>query len=244
MAPRPPIPPPPTTVSRRRLLGAGLAAGLGTAGLLALRFDLTGGHNPTAAQAEAAPTSASTPSAQAVTSQNRPSVAVLGDSITFQSEAEIRAALAATTLVSLVGRSGKTIGELQPDADAAALSTPDIVVINLGSNDAYNAVDPTKTMLDLDHMMATFPASHLVMVTITASFFTESFNARARAINRQIRASRAVVVPWDKIVAAENAQPSPAGPLLVDGLHPEPRGRVLLANKIAQAVASVPVTAT
>lgn len=229
---------PPPAISRRRLLRAGLVAGIGTAGVVALGADLTGTlgrHTTPVAGDPLAPGSDAV-----VASPQAPTVAVLGDSITYQSEMEIRAALASTTLISLVGRSGKTIGEVQPDADAAAASVPDIVVINLGTNDAYNKLDPAKSHLDLVHMMATFPESHLVMVTITASFFTEAFNSRARAINAAIRASRAVVVPWDEIVAAEAASGSPAGPLLVDGLHPEPRGRLLLAERIGQAVASIP----
>jgi lysophospholipase L1-like esterase len=228
----------PATLSRRRLLRAGLVTGVGT--LAVATFGAEAARTFASRVPTAAGNPASSGSRSAAATGMAPTVAVLGDSITYQSEGEIRTALAATSIVSLVGRSGKTIGAVQPDADLAATHTPDIVVIDLGSNDAYNAVDPARSRLDLAHMIATFPTSHLVMVTVTTSFFTESFNSRARAINAQIRASRAVVVPWDEIVAAEAADGSPAGPLLVDGLHPEPRGRVLLADRIGQAVASLP----
>ena len=66
-------------------------------------------------------------------SDRRPTVAVLGDSITFESETELRVALEAGTVVDLtavVGRPGKTFAELLADAEQIATTGPDLVVIN------------------------------------------------------------------------------------------------------------------
>ena len=184
-------------------------------------------------------------------SDPRPSVAVLGDSITFESETELRAALAEATavdLTALVGRPGKTFAELLADGERIAATDPDLVVINLGTNDALKGVPVEDTRLDLDALYAALPDALIVAVAVTTRFSGSPFDVRAQAINDRLRAgcrdgARPVaVVAWDQIVAADDANQadSPAlDPILSDGLHPTPRGRARLADAIAAAVADL-----
>jgi len=182
-------------------------------------------------------------------SDRRPTVAVLGDSITFESETELRVALEAGTVVDLtavVGRPGKTFAELLADAEQIATTGPDLVVINLGTNDALKSVPIGDTRLALDALYAALPDALIVAVAVTTRFSDSPFDVRAQAINDRLRAgcrdrARPVaVVAWDEIVAADDANraDSPAhDPILSDGLHPTPRGRARLADAIAVAVA-------
>ncbi len=166
-------------------------------------------------------------------------VAVLGDSITHEAEAELRAALGAlpgVTVTAIVGRPGGTFADLQDDADEVSASVPDVVVINLGSNDALKQVATETTLAELEAMYEKFPESMVVAVAVTTRFTDSWFDVRAQAVNDHLRARRdqwgvpAAVVAWDEIVAADDA-------ILHDGLHPTARGRARLAGAVAEAVA-------
>ena len=166
---------------------------------------------------------------------------MLGDSITFESETELRAALESATVVDLtafVGRPGKTFAELLADAARIAADDPDVVVINLGTNDALKTVPVEETRLALDALYAAIPDAPIVAVAVTTRFSDSPFDIRAQAINDRLRAGcrdharPVVVVAWDEIVAADEA-------LLSDGLHPTPRGRARLAAAVAATVADI-----
>lgn len=173
-------------------------------------------------------------------------VAVVGDSITHEAEAELRAALGTipdVTVTALVGRPGGTFADLQDDADEVAASVPDIVVINLGSNDALKQVDTETTLAEVDAMCDKFPESLIVAVAVTTRFTDSWFDVRAQAVNDHLRAGRdergvpAAVVAWDEIVAADDAAAPAGDPILTDGLHPSLRGRARLARAVADTVA-------
>ena len=173
-------------------------------------------------------------------------VAMLGDSITFEAEPELRTALAFTTIGTVIGRPGMTATEAGPDAELIAADfiiakppaeLPEIVVVNLGTNDALKNVATAETLAALDHIYAAFGQTRIVAVAITTRFSGSEFDIRAEAINAHLRARRqdggnpVAVVAWDEIVAADPA-------LLSDGLHPTPRGRARLAEAVAAAVAA------
>ena len=166
--------------------------------------------------------------------------------ITYEAREGLRAALSklpTVTLTALVGRPGKTFAEVQSDADEVAASAPEVVVINLGSNDALKQVATHVTLAELEAMYAKFPESLLVAVAVTTRFTDSWFDVRAQAINDHLRAGRryrgvpVAVVAWDEIVAADDASAPPGDPILTVGLHPSPRGRARRAQAVAEAVA-------
>jgi lysophospholipase L1-like esterase len=184
-------------------------------------------------------------------------LALLGDSITHEAEPELRATLEATSrstpdgsaslagwaIVSLVGVPGATIGEMQAAAQATAALAPDLVVVNLGTNDALKSVHSATTLTDLDTLLATLGTSSIVAVTVTTRFTDSPFDVRAQAINDELRSrsaraepGRLVIVAWDEIVAADAIDHPVGDSILSDGLHPTPRGRRRLATAVAAGV--------
>jgi len=170
-------------------------------------------------------------------------VALLGDSITHEAEPELRAALAFTTIGTVIGRPGMTATEAGPDAeliaaDFIAAELPEIVVVNLGTNDALKNVATAETLAALDGIYATLRPTRIVAVAVTTRFSGSEFDNRVQAINDHLRArcqaggNPVSVVAWDEIVAADEA-------LLSDGLHPTPRGRARLAAAVAATVADI-----
>jgi lysophospholipase L1-like esterase len=182
----------------------------------------------------------------------RPTVALLGDSITDQSERDLRAALDAYEVVAVVARPGHTFEDMQADTAVLALDAPDIVVVNLGTNDALKSVDTSRSLAALDATMAAFRRSTVLAVTVAHRFGGSEFDRRAGAINDRLRAGPAAIVAWDEIVALDDAdRRSREGDdhdgqdgivaiegLLVDGLHPSHRGRLRLARAVAETLAA------
>jgi lysophospholipase L1-like esterase len=218
-------------LGRRQVLGLAGVAAAGAVGARVLRpaWDRSGLVVSTPV-ADAAPT---------VAAVDRPAprgVAVLGDSITYQADAAIRAALAGVTPLSVVGRSGFTVEQLLPDAEAAALADPAAVVIELGTNDALQAVPRATTTVALDSMLSLFPDAAVVVVTVSTAFGDAACQARARAINAHLRSFGTAVADWDAAVDREMAAGWPDGPITVDFVHPSPRGQQVLAGLIAGAL--------
>ena len=147
------------------------------------------------------------------------------------------------TVTALVGRPGGTFADLQGDADEVATTGPDVVVINLGSNDALKQVGTETTLAELDAMYEKFAESRVVAVAVTTRFTDSWFDVRAQAVNDHLRTGRdergvpAAVVAWDEIVAADDHDAPAGDPILTDGLHPSLRGRARLARAVADTVA-------
>jgi hypothetical protein len=218
-------------LGRRQVLGLAGVAAVGAVGALVVRpaWGRSGLVVSTPA-ADAAPTVA------AVDHPAPRGVAVLGDSITYQADAAIRAALGGVAPLSVVGRSGFTIEQLLPDAEAAAVAVPAAVVIELGTNDALQAVPLAASTVALDSMLSLFPRAAVVVVTVSTAFGDAACQARARAINVHLRSFGTAVADWDATVRREMAAGWPDGPITVDFVHPSPRGQQVLAGLIADAV--------
>jgi len=225
-------------LGRRQVFGLAGVAAVGAVGALVLgpRRDWSGlvASSTPAAASDAAVTSA----APAV--PVRRGVAVLGDSIAYQGDAAIRAAIGASIgaaePLSVVGRSGYTISQLLPDAEAAALAHPASVVIELGTNDALQAVPGADSVVAYDSILALFPGADIVAVTVSTDFGDAACRTRAQAINDHIRASGVAVADWDGAVRSELAAGWPHGAITVDFVHPSARGQRVLAALIAGAL--------
>ena len=240
---RPASRPTPPTFGRRRLLGLVGVVGVGAAGAVLIRprtdrVALAASSTPatTGLVSSTDPATTSTTSAPTTTSTLAPptGVAMLGDSITYLSDAALRRAIAPVASLSLVGRVGYTISQLLPDAEAAALKNPAAVVIDLGTNDALNAVTRAASVSALDSLLDLFPRATPVLVTVSTHFGDAACVARAKAINAHIRGLGVAVADWDATVGAELAAGLPDGPITLDDVHPTARGQKVLAGLIAR----------
>jgi lysophospholipase L1-like esterase len=169
-----------------------------------------------------------------------PTLAVLGDSITDQSRAELHHALDPhyRTKIGAVTGEGYGSGPLSVAAgegrvlmlEAAtqyARDDPAMVVIALGTNDAWNPrlrLDTAKAAMV--EMIAKFSASCVVGVEVTEWSEAEGYNRdEARTLNGQLRDLADVVVPA--------LPPSDVG---ADMIHPKVEGRKAFANAVASGV--------
>jgi lysophospholipase L1-like esterase len=162
-------------------------------------------------------------------------VAAIGDSITRMVDGDIHNVLDGDYAVSVRGIDGATTAEMQPYADAYAAGVaggkPDIVVMNLGTNDSFRGLSLFAAALQLLAMDAKFPDACTVSVTLNTHTFAAVMNEYHAELNKGIR-QHPHVVDWDAIVATSRV------PLTYDGIHPTDQGRVMLAQAIRAQVDS------
>jgi lysophospholipase L1-like esterase len=157
-----------------------------------------------------------------------PKVGVLGDSIVAVTTADLDARLSPAHLVSITGEGGMKIADEVPRAGEYEATAPDVMVVELGANDAFGAVSATtppptgaaltptieRSTADLGQLLAAVPTPRCVVLvnlgTMVASAepgLGEAYNAWAAEFNRRLL-SRAAADPrlriadWD---AAERA---------------------------------------
>jgi hypothetical protein len=162
----------------------------------------------------------------------RPRVSVIGDSITFLSEGAIHAALDSDHDVVVNGIPGiKVAGQLAA-ARQAALERPDVVVINLGTNDVLSQREPADVTHDLQATASEFgPTSCVVFVNLTTLVSNADFEQRATAVNRWI-SGQFHVADWNSVVT----EAGPLANVTTDTVHPTEHGQALLAQLIRQQV--------
>jgi|GEM_PF-2652565 lysophospholipase L1-like esterase len=164
-----------------------------------------------------------------------PRVAVIGDSITFLSVDAINAALRprfAPGITAVIGI--KTDAQLVT-AKRYAATHPDIVVIDLGTNDVTQHDAFESYRHELGSMVGLFPQSCVVVTTITTHTpGDDAFAQRAAKYNEYLR-TFPHVADWDAVVG----QALQAGQhILTDLVHPNPAGQRLYAGLVAQAVSA------
>jgi lysophospholipase L1-like esterase len=178
----------------------------------------------------------------------RPTVAIVGDSITEQGESALNQTLSHDWRLSIDGRSGHTVAEQLPAARSLGERAPSQVIVNLGTNDVLKRDDLTQSAADLAEVVAAFPGAtciHLVTVNEGIELGGRSFADRSAELNRSISALAAAdpridVVDWSAAVAAYEAGDQADGPILTDTVHPSPRGQLALAARYAEALAACP----
>lgn len=169
-----------------------------------------------------------------------PSVGLLGDSIVSGASADLFTALSPDhpdLRISAVP--GATIADMLPEAERMATDPPDIVVVDLGTNDAWQGRPASQSAAELTAMTGLFPEACLVLVTVTEVATEPGYDlAAAASLNAAIRSrAGATVVDWAVTVAGD---PSLLGP---DGIHPTPAGNAALAEAVRAAVATCGGTA-
>jgi acyl-CoA thioesterase-1 len=160
-----------------------------------------------------------------------PQLAVLGDSITFVSAEAIDAALKPRYALSMSAVVGvKTDGQMAT-AKRYAGTRPDVVVINLGTNDALQGVDVDRYEREMAKMVSMFPDSCVIVTTIvTHPIDPTDYEQRAAAYDAYLR-TLPHVADWD----ARVAKASRTGlQYLADAVHPNADGQRAYAELIRE----------
>lgn len=167
-------------------------------------------------------------------------VAMLGDSLLGKSADQQHLRLDPTYQTSINAGYGSTIAKAQPvGAELAALAPP-ILVVDLGTNDAWNSVPTDTSIADYDHIVDQFPTSCLVVVTIVDTVPGPAGSPYhpelAAALNDHIRAyatrNDAVVVDWQAALIGHEAEYNEAA----DGIHQTELGKAVLADLVGAGV--------
>jgi lysophospholipase L1-like esterase len=177
---------------------------------------------------------------------DRTTVAVVGDSITERGEAVLGQELSSHWRLRVDGRSGYTVAEQLPAAEALAEGDPSQVVVNLGTNDVIQGHPAPRVDADLRELVGRFGAAdciHLVTINESMAVGGADLAAPAREVNQAIRTlasedPRIDVVDWAGIVRDDEATGRSGGPLLSDTVHPTERGKVVLAQAYGTALES------
>ena len=169
-----------------------------------------------------------------------PLVAVAGDSITVQSAWAIHATLDPTYSVRIASSIGETTDQMVggvpfTNITELAASKPDIVVINLGTNDGPKT--PEQILANLAALRAMFPATACFVPVTISTHGIGGFAAAAadaRIVNPALPTEH--LADWN---AALDADPTLVNPN--DGVHPAgERGEQMLTTIYADAIATCP----
>ena len=178
------------------------------------------------------------------TRDDRPSVLLVGDSITAISERLVTDELHGDYRVLTSGAPKRRADERVHDLPLLVATKPDAVVVNLGTNDVIQHTDLAATAKAIEKIGGAFPTERcVILVTVNQNMYSAS-DARlgpdAVAVNRLIVALAArrgwTLVRWDEIVHRYIAEGEPNGHLSVDTIHPRPIGQKLLADAYRRAL--------
>lgn len=171
-----------------------------------------------------------------------PKLAILGDSLTVLEWKRLYAGLEPHYSVAIsawfgegynAGKASAVFGHraMMPYAAARyARAKPRIVVIALGTNDAWNRRSTAGALAAMRTMVAGFRGACLVGVTVPEHSTVKGWsNAEAHALNIAMRSWADQIVDWEKLSKQ-------AGVLGSDGVHTTPAGTALRARAIIDAV--------
>jgi hypothetical protein len=173
-------------------------------------------------------------------------VAIVGDSITELSMPTLRRTLSGDWKPWIVGRSGYTVGGLQPDVENLVTKEPVQAVINLGTNDVIQKVPLDESMAAYTTLLDSFDGVECIhAVTVNEAMVAEGddqIDDRAKAFNRRLRGLARErdldVIEWAAVVRQQANAGEPEGALLIDTVHPTQVGQRILADYYANALLS------
>jgi hypothetical protein len=170
-----------------------------------------------------------------------PTVAVVGDSITFFAGRDVTAALGTKYDADVHSGIGKRIDEMLPTLQAAVRNHPFAVVVNLGTNDARQAQTHPDWRSGFERMTALLTQARCVLVTTinTAIDGPPGTQTVASEINQALTAMVAAhpnlhIVDWNAAVHATNG----ANLLMPDRVHPSTAGQLTLASLVRTALSA------
>jgi lysophospholipase L1-like esterase len=177
-----------------------------------------------------------------------PAVAIVGDSITAWGAGPLEERLGVAWDLRIEAVAGHTVADQLGAARTLADEQPPAaqLVVNLGTNDALLAV-PTASSLDaLAQMLDAYPDVRCIhLVTVTDRWRQRGTREpwpEARALNEGLRTfgtdPRVRIVDWAARLEAADADGTS---LLLDDVHPNDAGNVVLADLIGASLATCPV---
>jgi len=179
------------------------------------------------------------------TRDDRPSVLLVGDSITAISEKLVADQLDGHYEILTSGAPKRTAEERVNDLPLLLASgQPDAVVVNLGTNDVIQHRSAEVAIHAIDTIGRAFRTARcVVLVTVNENMYSTTdkrLQPDAKTMNRRIlalaKARRWGVVRWDSIVRKYIAEGEKNGHLSVDTIHPRPIGQKLLADAYGRAL--------
>jgi lysophospholipase L1-like esterase len=137
------------------------------------------------------------------------------------------------------GSTAPQLPETAPDqgvmvavAEEFAKSRPDIVVLELGTNDAWNRRSTADAISAMEKMAADFRPACMIGLQLAENSKAKGWsNREARELNLAMRDWADHVIDWARL----SARP---GLLAPDAVHPTPAGRQVLTDAVAEAVRS------
>lgn len=173
-----------------------------------------------------------------------PKVAVMGDSITQMSTTAIHTALDPIAEVGVVGINNQRFDQLQPVADRFAATSPDQVILALGTNDAGQGWPLADTEAAIASMIATFPAASCITVlTPTDTTGLANYNVAVGPLIEHLRSlpatdPRIQVADWEYVLGEHMKAGEPGGRWTLDTVHLTPLGQAQYAALMQAAVQS------
>lgn len=141
-----------------------------------------------------------------------PVTVVIGDSITVISQEQIEARLADDYKLAIKADEGWTLADQIPAAEALSEFDPEIVVVNLGTNDV--AQDNANPVADMEKILAIYRGQTCRVVTVTSLLLQPERVKLADKLNDYIRGvENWVVADWDQLVKDYTEDGEPDGPL-------------------------------
>lgn len=168
-----------------------------------------------------------------------PRTLVVGDSVTFQSAADITNALGDEVRLDIRGRPGhKTFGLMPTLRDGIDNGDPEVVVLLVGYNDIWTETDPEPSLTEIADLVAERSCVVWLLLPTKGPWepeLAEAFNARVEQLAAD-RPSIQVEPSWRDLLDATGG-PNP-DPFLIDPdrVHPRPAGQVRLAEVMSAAV--------
>jgi hypothetical protein len=160
--------------------------------------------------------------------EGSPKVAVMGDSLIFQSMSQLHTELDPTYQTMLAGNVGFEISWMQNIALTYGATDPEVMVLDAGTNDISHGIPTEQSVVWLDHVLANFSNSCIVLTTIGEQISPDV--APTQALNAAIVERADQLVDWN---AAVMADPGLVGP---DHIHATGRGYDVLVEMVDAAV--------
>ncbi len=136
------------------------------------------------------------------------------------------------------GVPGETIADGLARLDQALARKPDLIILELGANDAEQGLDPTISRKNLDRMLAKIHAAHVHVLLCGATApaeMGEAYQARFDPIYAALATKHRVPLYPDVLegVAFDSDL------IQDDGEHPNPKGVQVMVNRMLPAVESI-----
>ena len=155
---------------------------------------------------------------------------IIGDSISFGAQEEYPVAMPNDD-VEVIAISGIRLGPQRPEIDRAVAEEPDVLVIQLGTNDV-----PVYEPTFLDEIDQVLDGTDDLPCVLWVNVFVPNFATNAENVNEHLEDAaddhdNLQIVDWFTLA---NDDPSLLSP---DGLHPSEAGQGVLALAVADSAA-------